>query len=116
VGGQLEELRENAGLKRKDAAKALERSTPTMWRIETGQTPMRGIEVEAMCRLYGAAPETGACVEVATWRTTSYSNGSGACVEVGTADGVRARDTKDRGGVVLSVSAETWEGFTAALR
>jgi transcriptional regulator with XRE-family HTH domain len=57
LGRYLEELRENAGLKRKDAAKALERSTPTMWRIETGQTPMRGIEVEAMCRLYGAPPE-----------------------------------------------------------
>ena len=57
LGRYLEELRENAGLKRKDAAKALERSTPTMWRIETGQTPMRGIEVEAMCRLYGATPE-----------------------------------------------------------
>jgi len=57
LGRYLEELRENAGLKRKDAAKVLERSTPTMWRIETGQTPMRGIEVEAMCRLYGATLE-----------------------------------------------------------
>lgn len=57
LGRYLEELRENAGLKRKDAAKALERSTPTIWRIETGQTAVRGIEVDAMCRLYGASPE-----------------------------------------------------------
>jgi len=57
LGRYLEDLRENAGLNRKDAAKALERSAPTLWRIETGRTPVRGIEVDAMCRLYGAAPE-----------------------------------------------------------
>lgn len=57
LGRLLEEARENAGLKRTDAAKALERSTPTLWRIETGRTPVRGIEVEAMCRLYGLSAE-----------------------------------------------------------
>src|SRR5258707_13691467 len=57
LGRYLEQLREDSGLKRKDAAKALERSTPTIWRIETGQTPMRGIEFEAMCRIYGPTPE-----------------------------------------------------------
>jgi transcriptional regulator with XRE-family HTH domain len=57
LGRYLEELRENAGLNRKDAAKALERSAPTLWRIETGRIAMRSIEVEAMCRLYGASPE-----------------------------------------------------------
>lgn len=57
LGRYLEELRENAGLNRKDAAKALERSAPTLWRIETGRIAVRSIEVEAMCRLYGASPE-----------------------------------------------------------
>jgi transcriptional regulator with XRE-family HTH domain len=57
LGRYLEDLRENAGLNRKDAAKALERSAPTLWRIETGRSPVRGIEVDAMCRLYGATPE-----------------------------------------------------------
>jgi transcriptional regulator with XRE-family HTH domain len=57
LGRYLEELRENAGLNRKDAAKALERSAPTIWRIETGRIAVRSIEAEAMCRLYGASPE-----------------------------------------------------------
>lgn len=41
----------------KAAADALEWSTPKMWRIETGATSMRSLDVEAMCRLYGASPE-----------------------------------------------------------
>ena len=57
LGRYLEELRENACLNRKDAAKALERSAPTIWRIETGRIAVRSIEVEAMCRLYGASPD-----------------------------------------------------------
>jgi transcriptional regulator with XRE-family HTH domain len=57
LGRYLEELRENAGLKRTDAAKALERSAPTLWRIETGRSPVRMVEVDAMCRLYGATQE-----------------------------------------------------------
>lgn len=59
---------------------------------------------------------TGNCVEVSTWRTSSCSNGAGECVEVGQADGVRVRDTKHRDGAVLRVSAEAWQRFTAALR
>jgi transcriptional regulator with XRE-family HTH domain len=57
LGRYLEELRENAGLKRTDAAKALERSAPTLWRIETGRSPVRMVEVDAMCRLYGATQD-----------------------------------------------------------
>jgi hypothetical protein len=58
-----------------------------------------------------------ACVEVATWRKSSYSSSSGdACVEVADADRVvLVRDTTDRDGVVLRVSAETWRGFTRTL-
>jgi hypothetical protein len=36
------------------AAKALEWSEAKMWRIETGQTSLRSLDVEAMCRVYGA--------------------------------------------------------------
>lgn len=59
---------------------------------------------------------SGACIEVAIWRTASYSNESGDCAEVGTAGGVRVRDTKDRVGVLLRVSAETWRAFTDVLK
>jgi hypothetical protein len=52
------------------------------------------------------------------WRTASYSTGNGgACVEI--ADGtpvVLVRDTKDRGGAVLSIPADVWRTFTATIR
>lgn len=41
----------------KAAATALEWSTPKIWRIETGATSMRSLDVEAMCKIYGALPE-----------------------------------------------------------
>ncbi|MBM7493020.1 hypothetical protein JOD64_004242 [Micromonospora luteifusca] len=40
------------------AAKELEWSAPRIWRYETGQVPMHPNDVEAMCRVYGASPET----------------------------------------------------------
>jgi hypothetical protein len=64
----------------------------------------------------------GNCVEVGVWRMSTYSAGQGNCVEVGTvAVGPRGavvavRDTKDRSGAVLRVSAETWRRFAATLR
>lgn len=52
------------------------------------------------------------------WRKSSYSGSNGGqCVEV--ADAARVvlvRDTKDRGGVVLTVPAEAWRTFTDTLR
>jgi hypothetical protein len=36
------------------AAEALEWSEAKIWRIETGQTSMRSLDVEQMCRIYGA--------------------------------------------------------------
>lgn len=54
LGRYLSSLRSQAGLTARAAAKQLERSEPTLWRIETGKTSVRSIEVEAMCRLYGA--------------------------------------------------------------
>jgi hypothetical protein len=51
------------------------------------------------------------------WRKASYSNGSGACVEVGRATGsIAVRDTKDRDGATLAFSADTWASFTASLK
>jgi putative sterol carrier protein len=51
------------------------------------------------------------------WRKASYSNGSGNCVEVGNQAGrVAVRDTENRGGAVLSVSAEAWQAFTNKLK
>jgi hypothetical protein len=64
----------------------------------------------------------GNCVEVGTWRVSSYSASTGNCVEIGAgvadiADAVIAvRDTQDRGGAVLRVSAETWRRFIAVVR
>lgn len=53
----------------------------------------------------------------AAWRTSSYSNNGGNCVELASAHGVVGiRDTKNRAGAVLRVSAETWERFTASLK
>jgi transcriptional regulator with XRE-family HTH domain len=57
LGRSLRELREKAGLSVKAVAKSIERSTPTLWRIEAGQTSVRVIDVKAMCELYGATPE-----------------------------------------------------------
>jgi hypothetical protein len=59
------------------------------------------------------------CVEVGTaWRKASYSgNGGGSCVEAGNVPGgVLVRDTTDRDGAVLSIPAEAWKMFTAALQ
>jgi Domain of unknown function (DUF5753)/Helix-turn-helix domain len=56
LGWSLHDLRQQAGLKVKAAAAALEWSEPKLWRIETGQTTVRGLDVEAMCAVYGAPP------------------------------------------------------------
>jgi Domain of unknown function (DUF5753) len=41
----------------KAAAVKLEWSEAKMWRIETGQTSMRSLDVQTMCEIYGARPE-----------------------------------------------------------
>jgi hypothetical protein len=53
-----------------------------------------------------------------SWRKSSYSgNGGGNCVEVGQAvAAVAVRDTTDREGAVLIVSADSWRAFTDSLR
>lgn len=59
------------------------------------------------------------CVEVATWRKATYSGGSGTnCVEAGIAGAGRVlvRDTTDRDGAMLSISAGAWARFTGSLK
>ena len=57
LGRHLRALRNEAKLTTKLAAQALEWSEPKLWRIETGQTTLRSLDVEAMCRIYGAPAE-----------------------------------------------------------
>jgi len=54
LGRYLRDLRNKARMTIKLAAAQLEWSEPKLWRIETGQTSLRSLDVEAMCRLYGA--------------------------------------------------------------
>jgi transcriptional regulator with XRE-family HTH domain len=54
LGRYLRDLRNGVGLSVRAACKQLERSEPTMWRIENGLVSVRSVEVEMMCRLYGA--------------------------------------------------------------
>jgi len=59
------------------------------------------------------------------WRTSSYSAGSGDCVEVGwytssdendaATDRVLVRDSKDRALPALTFSAPAWRGFLTTL-
>ena len=57
LGRYLRDLRGATGLTARAAARELERSEPTLWRIETGQVAVRSLDVKAMCELYGATPD-----------------------------------------------------------
>lgn len=51
------------------------------------------------------------CVQVG-WRTSSYSTGDGACVQVAPApDRVLVRDSKDPDGPALTVPTSAWRAF-----
>jgi hypothetical protein len=52
------------------------------------------------------------------WRKSSYSGGANnQCVECGTdATGVLVRDTTERDGFTLSVSASAWLKFTSTIK
>ncbi|TDB83622.1 DUF397 domain-containing protein [Actinomadura sp. KC216] len=53
----------------------------------------------------------------AKWRTSSYSGGTGDCVEVADlAHLVAVRDSKDPAGPKLIFPTETWRSFTAQAR
>ncbi len=62
LGRSLREARTAARFTVRAAAKALEWSEPKLWRIETGQVSMRSLDVEAMCRTYGVAPDLTAAL------------------------------------------------------
>jgi transcriptional regulator with XRE-family HTH domain len=57
LGRYLHDLRTKAGFTVRAAARELERSEPTLWRVETGKTAVRSLDVKAMCELYAATPE-----------------------------------------------------------
>ena len=54
----------------------------------------------------------------AVWRTSSYTNNGGACVEVADnqPDLIAVRDSKDRNGPVLLLTASQWREFITKLR
>ncbi|RDI61724.1 helix-turn-helix domain-containing protein [Nocardia pseudobrasiliensis] len=57
LGRRLRDLRNRARMTTRVAAQRLEWSEAKIWRIETGQTSLRGLDVEAMCKIYGAPAE-----------------------------------------------------------
>jgi transcriptional regulator with XRE-family HTH domain len=57
LGRYLRDLRNRSRLTVRGAAQRLEWSEAKIWRIETGQTSLRSLDVETMCRIYGAEPE-----------------------------------------------------------
>ncbi|MFQ6394812.1 helix-turn-helix domain-containing protein [Nocardia sp. KC 131] len=57
LGRHLRDLRNRARMTTRIAAQQLEWSEAKIWRIETGQTSLRSLDVEAMCKIYGAPNE-----------------------------------------------------------
>ncbi|WP_406235263.1 helix-turn-helix domain-containing protein [Nocardia sp. NBC_01009] len=57
LGRHLRDLRNRARMTTRMAAQQLEWSEAKIWRIETGQTSLRSLDVEAMCKIYGAPSE-----------------------------------------------------------
>ncbi|MFD4835222.1 helix-turn-helix domain-containing protein [Streptomyces uncialis] len=54
LGRSLRQLRERAGVTLRAASQRFEWSETKMWRIETGKTPVRALDVQMMCGVYGA--------------------------------------------------------------
>jgi transcriptional regulator with XRE-family HTH domain len=54
LGRYLRDLRNRSRLTVRAAGAQLEWSEAKIWRIETGQTSLRSLDVEAMCKVYGA--------------------------------------------------------------
>ncbi len=51
------------------------------------------------------------------WRKSTYSDATGGqCVAVASAENVMIRDTANRDGVTLTVTAGAWSAFLAAIR
>jgi transcriptional regulator with XRE-family HTH domain len=54
LGRYLRDLRNQQKITVKAAAEQLEWSEAKIWRVETGKTSLRSLDVEQMCRFYGA--------------------------------------------------------------
>lgn len=51
------------------------------------------------------------------WRKSSYSGSNGSCVETASTSGViLVRDTTDRDGGTLALTAGAWAAFTTSLK
>jgi hypothetical protein len=51
------------------------------------------------------------------WRKSSYSgDNGGACVEVASAEAVLVRDTTDRSGPIVTLTAHAWQAFLTTIR
>lgn len=61
LGRRVREARETAGVSQNDAAKAIEVSQPTYYRIESGDRPLKGDELIQLADFFGirAAAITG---------------------------------------------------------
>lgn len=57
LGRYLRELRNQTRLTVRAAATRFEWSEAKLWRIESGLTSMRSLDVETMCKIYGAPPD-----------------------------------------------------------
>ncbi len=58
---------------------ALEWSEPELWPIETGQTAVRGLDIQAMCTFYGAPGLAQALAALAVQARHSTAEGLVAC-------------------------------------
>ena len=57
LGSELRRLREAAGLTCEQAGDHLDCSASKISRVETARVPVRAVDVQALCQLYGAAEE-----------------------------------------------------------
>ena len=54
---------------------------------------------------------------VMNWRKSSWSNGGGnACIEVASDSGILIRDSTNRDGGTLALSAAAWQAFTSKVK